>query len=127
MKMMTNGVSLALALSLFAVPAVAQETADVSGKWEMTNETMRGTMTSTFTFEQDGNTLNGTVETRGTSTSISSGTVDGNVITFSVVRNMGNRTRELTYTGTVDGDTITGRMSTPRGEREFTLKRVESQ
>ena len=126
MKKTICGLTLALTFMVFAIPTAAQETADVAGKWEMTNETPRGTMTSTFTFEQEGNVLTGTVETRGTSTEISSGTVEGNVITFSVVRAMGNRTRELTYSGTVDGNTITGSMSTPRGEREFTMTREES-
>jgi hypothetical protein len=104
---------------------MAQETAHVAGKWQMTNETPRGTMTSTFAFEQDGDVLTGTVEARGTTSPINDGSVEGNVITFSVVRAMGNRTRELTYTGTVDGDTITGRMSTPRGDRDFTMRRVD--
>lgn len=117
--------TLALVSLLSVHPMVAQDTANVSGKWQMTNETPRGTMTSSFTFEQDGTVLTGTVETRGTSTPISAGTVEGNVITFSVVRAMGNRTRELTYTGTVEGDTITGQMTTPRGERAFTMTRVQ--
>jgi hypothetical protein len=117
--------TLTLVCLLSVHPMMAQEAANVAGKWQMTNETPRGTMTSSFAFEQDGNVLTGTVETRGTSTPISTGTVDGNVITFSVVRAMGNRTRELTYTGTVEGDTITGQMTTPRGERAFTMTRVQ--
>ena len=125
MKHRVSGACLVSVLMLFAAAAVAQETADIAGKWEMTNETPRGTMTSTFTFEQDENVLTGTVETRGTQTPISTGTVEGSVITFSVVRAMGNRTRQLTYTGTVDGDTIRGTMTTPRGDREFTMKRVQ--
>jgi hypothetical protein len=83
-------------------------------------------MTSTFTFEQDGNALTGTVETQRGSTPISSGSVEGNVVTFTIVRGMGDRSMEMTYTGTLEGDSITGSMSTPRGEREFTMKRVES-
>ena len=125
MKNIVAIVACVLACAAVAAPAWAQETANVAGKWEMTNETPRGTMTSTFTFEQEGNVLTGTVETRGTSTEISSGTVEGNVITLTLVRAMGNRTRELTYSGTVDGNKITGTMSTPRGEREFTMTRVE--
>jgi len=125
MKKFTTSVACAVACLIIGGPLIAQETANVAGRWEMTNETPRGTMTSTFTFEQDGNVLTGTVETRGTSTPIGTGSVEANVITFSVVRAMGNRTRELTYTGTVDGDTITGSMSTPRGDREFAMKRVE--
>ncbi len=120
-----------LVLLASANPAIAQETANVAGKWEMTTETPRGTMTTIFTFEQDGNTLTGTSEgQRGGGVPISAGSVDGNVVTFTVVRGggnrgMGNRSMEMTYTGTVEGDTITGTMNTPRGEREFTMKRME--
>ncbi len=116
-----------LALLAVSLPLQAQEAANVAGKWEMTNETPRGTMTTIFTFEQDGNTLTGTSEgQRGGEIPISSGSVEGNVVTFTMVRGQGNRSMELTYTGTLEGDTITGTMSTPRGEREFTMKRVES-
>jgi hypothetical protein len=124
MKKIVNVVATALLCLGSASPLLAQETANVAGRWEMTNETPRGTQTSTFIFEQDGNVLTGSVETQRGETPISSGSVDGNVITFKIVRGMGDRSMEMTYTGTLDGDTIIGSMSTPRGEREFTMKRV---
>jgi len=125
MKKIGKAVICALACLVVAAPTWAQETANVAGKWEMTNETPRGTQTSTFTFEQDGDILTGTVATQRGENPINSGSVDGNVVTFTIVRGMGERSMEMTYTGTLDGDTITGSMSTPRGEREFTMKRVE--
>ena len=126
MKTIASVLSCALVCLAVATPASAQETGNVAGKWEMTNETPRGTQTSTFTFEQEGNILTGTVATPRGESPISSGSVEGNVVTITIVRGMGDRSMELTYTGTLDGDTITGSMSTPRGEREFTMKRVES-
>jgi hypothetical protein len=126
MKRIARAAVSVLSCLAFALPLWAQVTANVVGRWEMTNETPRGTMTSTFTFEQDGNTLSGTSEgQRGGEVQISTGSVDGDVITFTIVRGMGGRTMEMTYTGTVDGDTITGTMYTPRGERDFSMKRVE--
>lgn len=126
MKTIASVLSCALMCLVVAAPVSAQETANVAGKWEMTNETPRGTQTSTFTFEQEGNVLTGAIESARGSSPISSGSVEGNVVTFTSVRGMGNRRMEMTYTGTFEGDTITGSMSTPRGEREFTMKRVES-
>jgi len=110
-----------------AAPACAQATAsaNVAGKWQMTSETPRGAQTSTFTFQQDGNALTGSVETQRGTTPINSGSVEGNVVTFKLVRGVGERSMEVTYTGTLDGDTITGSMTTPVGDREFTMKRVE--
>ena len=126
MKTITSVLSCALVCLAVATPASAQETGNVAGKWEMTNETPRGTQTSTFTFEQEGNILTGTVATPRGESPISSGSVEGNVVTITMVRGMGDRRMEMTYTGTLEGDTITGSMSTPRGEREFTMKRVEN-
>lgn len=126
MKTVTSVLSCALVCLVVATSTSAQETANVAGKWEMTNETPRGTQTSTFTFEQEGNILTGTVATQRGESPISSGSVEGNVITITMVRGMGERRMEMTYTGTLEGDTITGSMSTPRGEREFTMKRVEN-
>lgn len=126
MNKIVCGVVGAVVCLLLASPTWAQETANVAGKWEMTNQTPRGTQTSTFTFEQEGSVLTGSVEGRMGSTPISSGLVEGNVVTFSLVRSRGNsQTMEFKYTGTVDGDTITGSMTTPRGAREFTMTRVE--
>jgi hypothetical protein len=109
---------------MIAVPARGQETVDVAGKWETTRETPRGTMTSTFIFELDGNKLTGTVGSSRGDTEISEGTIDGNKISFKVVMTMGDRTFEMSYSGTVEDDTITGTMETPRGEVPWTAKRV---
>jgi len=125
MRMIAHGALAALACLALVFPLAAQETANVAGTWEMTNETARGTQTSTFTFEQEGSVLTGSVEGRMGSAPISSGSVEGNVVTFSVIRGRANsQTMEFKYTGTVDGDTITGSMTTPRGAREFTMKRI---
>ncbi len=123
MKKILAAVTVALVALLVALPMQAQES-NIAGKWETTRETPQGTMTSTFTFVVDGNKLTGTVGSRMGDTEISEGSVDGNKISFKVVMSRGDRTIEMVYTGTVEGDTITGTMETPRGERPWTAKRV---
>ncbi len=108
---------------LLAVPAQAQDV-DVTGKWESTRETQQGTMTTTFTFEQDGNKLTGTLGSQRGDMEISDGTIEGNNISFKLVMTRGDRTFEMMYSGTVEGDTITGTMQTPRGEQPWTAQRV---
>jgi len=86
----------ALLALLAAVPAWGQELAqeravDVSGVWEITSETPRGTMTRKVTFEQDGSSLTGTMETRMGSVPIQNGSVEGNKISFTVVFSRGER------------------------------------
>ncbi len=107
-----------------AAPAWAQDV-DVSGKWQLTSEGPRGTQTSTITFQQEGTALSGRIETRMGWLPFEGGSVEGNTITFKIVRSMGERSMEMTYSGTVEGDTITGTMSTPRGETPWTAKRVD--
>ncbi|MEJ2237715.1 MAG: hypothetical protein P8X82_05420 [Gemmatimonadales bacterium] len=109
---------------MIAVPARGQETGDVAGKWETTRETPRGTMTSTFTFQVEGNKLTGSIGSQMGDVEISEGTVEGNKISFKMVMSRGDRTFEMSYSGTVEGDTITGTMETPRGEVPWTAKRI---
>jgi hypothetical protein len=123
-------VTLSTLLMLIAVaPAWGQEgePVDVSGAWEITSESPRGTMTRTVVFEQDGTALTGTMESQMGSVPIENGSVEGNTFTFTVTFSRGDRSFELKYSGTVDGDTATGTMSTPRGESEWTGKRVETE
>ncbi len=125
-------------LALVAIPAQAQSKVDVGGKWEFTSEGGRGPQTTTFTFKQDGSTVTGTgvfaFGRRGGGggqarppVEIKNGKVDGNKLTFAVELNFGGggQGMTLTYAATVDGDTMKGTQTTPRGEREFTAKRVK--
>ena len=113
----------ALFALMLTVPVQAQDV-DVAGKWESTRETQQGTMTTTFTFEQDGSKLTGTLASQRGDMEISDGTMEGNKISFKMVMTRGDRTMEMVYSGTVEGDTITGTMQTPRGEQPWTAKRI---
>ena len=117
--------TVALVALLVAVPTQAQD-ADIAGKWETTRETPNGTMTSTFTFQVDGNKLTGTIGSQRGDTEISEGAIDGNKISFKIVMTRGDRTMEMVYSGTVEDDTITGTMETPRGEQPWIAKRVSN-
>jgi hypothetical protein len=123
-----GGLLLAL---LVAAPASGQEAdqekaVDVSGVWELTSETPRGTMVRKLTFEQDGTSLTGNMETQQGSMAIEDGSVQGNKISFGVTFSRGGRSMQLVYKGTVDGDTAKGTMETPRGSVEWTAKRVST-
>ena len=125
MKRILSVIAGAAAALLLAVPAQAQDV-DITGKWESTRETQQGTMTTTFTFERDGGKLTGTLGSQRGDMEISDGTIEGNKISFKLVMTRGDRTIEMTYSGTVEGDTITGTMQTPRGEQPWTAQRVSN-
>jgi hypothetical protein len=125
MRRILSVVAGALFALMLAVPAQAQDV-DVTGKWESTRETQQGTMTTTFTFEQDGSKLTGTMGSQRGDMEISDGSIEENKISFKIVMTRGDRTMEITYSGTVEGNTITGTMETPRGEQPWTAKRVSN-
>ncbi len=117
-------------LALVAVPVHAQS-ANVTGKWAFTSEGGRGPMTTTFTFKQDGNTVTGSAlfggrgGRPGRTVDIKDGAIKGDSLTFSLELHFGNGGEGFTlkYAAKVNGDTMSGTQTTPRGERSFTAKR----
>ena len=111
---------------LFVVALVAMA-ADVSGKWTYQAPGRGGDMMSiTITLKQDGSTLTGTVPGFGRGgqappQEISNGKVDGDKIYFEVKRETPNGERITKYEGTVSGDTIKLKVTSPgRGGGEPT-------
>jgi len=109
-----------IVLALFAwlsfVLFAGAQAADVSGEWELTIQSPRGEMTSTAKFVQDGEKLTVTMTgPRGRDTT-GEGTIKGNAIQWSVTRT-GPEGDAFTikYSGTVEGNTMSGTAETPRG------------
>jgi hypothetical protein len=119
---------LALVSCILAVAAFA---AGVDGKWTYETQGRNGPQTGTITLKADGATLSGSVSGRGGDTDIADGKVDGNNISFSVVREMQGNKITVKYTGTVSGDELKLKIDSqgPNGAmptREVTAKRVSS-
>lgn len=93
-------------LLIGSLVAVGLWAADVTGKWTAEMQGQNGTTTTTMNLKADGNTLTGTISGRNGDTQISDGKVDGNNISFTVVREMQGNQMKMVYKGTVDGDTI---------------------
>lgn len=107
--------------------------ADVTGKWTAEMQGPGGnTRTVTMDLKADGSKLTGTVSGgRGGSAEISDGKVDGNDISFSVVREFNGNKMTSNYKGKVDGEVIHFNMkmegSGPMGnmpERQFDAKKA---
>lgn len=94
-------------LAAGCLAAITLWAADVTGKWTAEVPGRGGNlMTVTMNLKADGSKLTGTVSGRGGETEITDGKVDGNDISFSVVREMGGNKMTNTYKGKLDGDTI---------------------
>jgi len=101
-KVFLTGMVLILAMAVTAVGA------DIGGKWIAEQENPQGTQQTTFDFKVNGTTLTGMVTSGGRQgeAEISEGKIDGNTITFAVVRTMGENEMRTLYKGTVSGDEI---------------------
>jgi hypothetical protein len=81
--------------------------ADPSGKWTAETQGRNGnTMTVTMNLKADGDKLTGTVSGRMGETEISDGKVDGDTVSFTVVREFNGNKIKQNYKGKLDGDTI---------------------
>ena len=104
----------------------ADEPAKVAGAWEVKSESRSDPMTQTMTITQDGGSIKGTLTGRRGEAPLE-GTVTGNKLSFTVKREtQSGDTLVMEYTGTVEGDSIKGKVHSERfGDREFTAKRTK--
>jgi hypothetical protein len=103
--------------------------ADITGKWTAEMQGPQGTnMTTSFNLKADGNTLTGTVQgMRGRETPISDGKIDGDNVSFSVVREFRGNQTKMNYKGKINGDSIHFTVTRDGGDgqgREFDAKRA---
>ena len=107
---------IAAAVMVLALIGPFQQTTfgqNVAGGWTWEYESFGGrTASDSVTLAVEGEELSG--EHRGFfgATKIENGKIDGNTISFSVSRSIGDRTMTSKYSGNVDGDKITGSVAT---------------
>jgi hypothetical protein len=130
MKHCTLLVTIAMALGLwpaaplFAHGARDDKPADVAGKWALTVETQAGTGTPSVEFIQDGENLTGNYSSQVFGEQKVTGTIKGNAITFGFNASFQGNDVTVTYTGTVDGSTMKGKVTlSGLGEGTFTGKK----
>ncbi len=115
-------------LALISIVAGAAVAADVTGKWKAESTGPDGqTRTTNFAFKAEGAKLTGTVSGRQGDTPITDGKINGDEISFSVVRNFQGQERKIEYKGKIAGDEI--KLSVQFGPdmppREMVAKRVK--
>lgn len=111
-----------LALTLLALASLAvANAADVSGAWIWTTPGRNGgpDHTTTLTLKAEGTALTGKVSNPGRDgkvidTPIADGKVDGDSISFVVVRQVRGNSVTNNYSGTLAADKITGKISATR-------------
>jgi hypothetical protein len=102
--------------------AGAQST-NVSGNWKLTFETQNGTANPTLALKQDGEELSGTDKGRFGESPLE-GAVKGKDIKFTVKVNAQGQEFRLEYAGTVEADTMKGKVKFgDMGEADFSGKK----
>lgn len=112
-------------IALAALTLWVSFAADIDGKWTGQVEGRNGPQTQTLMLKADGNMLTGSVEGgRGRSVEISNGTIDGNNVSFTVVREFRDNKITQQFKGSISGGELKLTVSGGRGEpREITYKK----
>lgn len=111
---------------LSCVLAVAAFASDLTGKWTAEVEGRDGNKREiTFNLKADGDKLTGSVGSPMGETDIQNGKINGDDLSFDVVREFNGNTVKMSYTGKVSGDQIQFKQQREGGNRtvEFTAKR----
>jgi len=112
-------------IALAALTLWVSFAADIDGKWTGQVEGRNGPQTQTLMLKADGNTLTGSVQGgRGGAVDISNGTIDGNNVSFTVVREFQDNKITQQFKGSISGGELKLTVSGGRGEpREITYKK----
>ena len=122
---MRQTVLIAASILLALAPAaLAADNAPVLGKWTSMAQTQQGTFEVVYEFTEVEGELKGAWSNPRNSGDLTNVSWDGETLKFGREVGRGGQTFNLNFEATVDGDTMTGKMITPRREREFTATRT---
>jgi hypothetical protein len=109
-----------MALAIAAIGLAA----DVNGAWKGTVTLPDGsTRENTLTLKAEAEKLSGSIASQAGESKFDNGTVKGDDLAFTVVRNFGGNDITFNYKGKVSGNKITFKVSA--GEREFDMTAVK--
>lgn len=110
----TSSVIAGIVIGLAAIGAQAAVAAEVTGTWKWSVERNGQTMETTLKLKQEGAKLTGTISGRQNETPIEDGKVEGDEVSFKVVREFNGNKFTQKYKGKVSGDTIKGKVEMER-------------
>ena len=86
---------------------IEEASAGISGDWDVTIESPRGSRTVRFAFGQEGSKLTGTMLGQGADAPVQ-GRIEGSEVQFSYTIQLQENELDIAMTGTLDGDSIQG-------------------
>src|SRR5262245_10574541 len=122
-KHIIAAIAIITATSMLAVLTAGAQTTNVSGNWKLTIETPNGPGSPSVVLKQEGEKLTGTYKGRFGESPLE-GTVKGKDIKFTVKVNAQGQELQIEYAGTVEGDTMKGKVKFGEyGEGSFSGKK----
>lgn len=120
--------SIALAIGVGVASADTAPEAGLVGAWTITSEGRRGPSESVLTvaMAEDGSYHGTWVGQRGRELEVRNLVVEGDSFSFEMTVSLPVMRVDLTYRGTLAGDSMSGTIETPRGEQPFTGVRREA-
>jgi hypothetical protein len=98
---------------LLSLAATAAFAANPNGTWKWSTQMPNGhTANATLTLAWDNHQLSGSIENRRGKTEIQNAKLEGDQISFTVVRKLRKQELTLSYSGKLQDDTITGTIET---------------
>jgi hypothetical protein len=113
MRMITQSYRCMIALATLTLGV--SFAADIDGKWTGQIQGRRGPQTETLMLKASDNTLTGTIQGRGGPVEITNGKIDGDAVSFSVVREFGGNKITEEYKGRISGSELKLTFSRGRG------------
>jgi hypothetical protein len=97
-----------------------EPTVDVTGTWDAAVKSPDGETAFTLVLKQSGSQVSGELKSEMGTASIEDGSVSGNSITFTVSMDIGGQNVEMSFSGTVEENTIEGTIDMgPMGTAEW--------
>jgi hypothetical protein len=97
----------------FAVGVTAALAADPTGTWKWSTSSPNGEIPTTLKLQSKDGKLEGAYSNQYGDTAISNASLQDDVITFDVVRDLGGKKYVVKYHGKITGDTIKGTIEAP--------------
>jgi len=102
-----------ICLFFAAAAAASALAADPTGTWRWTTHSPNGEIQTTLKLESKDGKLAGAYSNQFGDTAISNASLQGDLIAFEVVRDLGGKRYVVSYRGKIEGDTIKGTIDAP--------------
>ncbi len=97
--------------------------AELAGNWTLSIDTPAGPQNPKLEVQQTGGSYSGTYHSRRGPVPLKNVQTDGKTFSFEIVITVPIGEIDVTYTGTIEGDEMVGRVRNPRGEVPFSGRR----